>query len=417
MSPARNQRCPCGSRRLFRNCCIVKRFRWESDGEGGWDRIVPLTEEAIDAFDQMKEQFIQVFGREPGPDDHVSPLAYVTDSESMIDEWVKAGKKVGADPALLYATRRTGLIVVEGYTDLVPEQRLREWEAAVREYQLLQHEALEGLDALTEELKEEYERLPYMLGLIVHHAATPQPIDVGSLAEFQETFLFFCTAKTGKTVRAIRHLVEDNLGEDALNLVRAVYENYLYMMYSIVAPAALRELLVARLGIAKGTHRYATAKSGKQNRRLIVELNTGRQFRADITTAGIAGMSPFPADLAIHSFLYSFLSGYTHPHVLTLSNYIDPEESRFSITSRNMVMDAFLLGLVAVSMVLDSALQSRCVPVQARSDVRQFIARLREKLIKTLEVGSGIFSADTIRERVLSLGEPWPQPTGEAAPV
>lgn len=406
--PKGNQRCPCGSRRFFKNCCSTKRFEWIADGNGGWDRSVPLDRQGRKVFAEMRKQFIDVFDREPGPDDHISLLTYVTDPQTMIDEWVKAGERVGTDPALLYATQKTGLIVVQGYTDRIPEQRLAEWYAAVEEYKTRRYKRPSKLDALGASLKKEYERLPYMLGALVRRSAAPSPVEASGTDEFQDGFLFFCIARTGKTVRSLRHLIDDNLGEDALNLVRSVYENYLYMMYSIVNPLGLKQLVDARLGIVTGTHAYSLTKSGRQNRREIIELRTGKRLRADISTSEIARMSPFPSDVDIHSFLYSFLSGYTHPHVMTLDGYIDAEEVRFSITSRNMVMDAFLLSLVTVALALDAVLQSRSVPSQARTDINKFIRRLRGKLADTLDTGRGVFSADVIRLRIDALGEAWP---------
>ncbi len=40
----------------------------------------------------------------------------------------------GIDPALIYASRKTGLLVTEDNLDKIPEEALAEWEAAVAEY-------------------------------------------------------------------------------------------------------------------------------------------------------------------------------------------------------------------------------------------------------------------------------------------
>ena len=88
-------------------------------------REVPLTPDAHEALLQQREAFIEKFGREPGPDDPVffdpdadtpEPLDLEGYEKDLADAMVAAG----IDPRLIYASRKTGLLVTEENLDKLP---------------------------------------------------------------------------------------------------------------------------------------------------------------------------------------------------------------------------------------------------------------------------------------------------------
>lgn len=83
--------------------------------------------------------FREKFGREAGPDDPVffDPDASepkLLDLEQVQNETIQAMVKAGIDPAIIYAHRRTGLIVSTENQHLISPEDLEEWYAAVAEY-------------------------------------------------------------------------------------------------------------------------------------------------------------------------------------------------------------------------------------------------------------------------------------------
>ncbi len=96
-----------------------------------------MTPEAHDAVQQQRERFVEKFGREMGPDDPVffdpdtpQPLDLERHEKDLADAMVAAG----IDPRLIYASRKTGLLVTEENLDKLPEEALEEWNAALDEY-------------------------------------------------------------------------------------------------------------------------------------------------------------------------------------------------------------------------------------------------------------------------------------------
>jgi len=106
-------------------------------------KTVPIDADLADALRGQREAFVEKFGREPGPED---PLFFDPDCDTprplhhdkVQGEMVEAMVAAGIDPRLIYAFRRTGLLVSEENLDRLSSRDLREWRAAIEEYDRLQ---------------------------------------------------------------------------------------------------------------------------------------------------------------------------------------------------------------------------------------------------------------------------------------
>jgi hypothetical protein len=84
-------------------------------------------------LEQQRQNFIQKYGREPGPND---PVFFDMPPVEQIEfQTVQAMKKAGIDPAIIHAYEKTGgLLVTEQNKHLIPDKDLAAWQAAVEEY-------------------------------------------------------------------------------------------------------------------------------------------------------------------------------------------------------------------------------------------------------------------------------------------
>ena len=102
--------------------------------------IHPRAEEILRA---QQAEFRKKFGRDPGPGDPVffdpdvdepAPFSQVR----MEAETLDAMRRAGAPPQILYASRKTGLIVTESSKDHIPADRRAEWDSAIDEYFMIE---------------------------------------------------------------------------------------------------------------------------------------------------------------------------------------------------------------------------------------------------------------------------------------
>ncbi len=132
----RNAKCPCGSGKKYKHCCM-KDDREYIEDDSGAVRSVPISDELGDMLGEHIENLEGEFGRELHPDDALFPDVQLEHSEHFMVEGMKAA---GVDPALIYAFTRTGLIISEENQHLISDQDRQQWQAAIDEYRF-RHES------------------------------------------------------------------------------------------------------------------------------------------------------------------------------------------------------------------------------------------------------------------------------------
>ena len=98
-----------------------------------------VPKEVQDALKKQRQAFHEKFGRYPGPDDPVffDPNASeprLLDGEQMELDVAAIMQKADADPAMIHAWRKTGMIVTDMNSDQFSAVDLAEWQDAIDEY-------------------------------------------------------------------------------------------------------------------------------------------------------------------------------------------------------------------------------------------------------------------------------------------
>ena len=130
---SRNAPCPCGSGKKYKQCCAKKGFEYLVDEDGNAFKSIPVSDELAQLVEAQRQRFVEQFGRDRGPDDHV--FFDAPHLERVEHEMVQAMKKAGIDPAKIHAFEKTGRIVTEDNLHLLSDADLAEWPAAIEEYQ------------------------------------------------------------------------------------------------------------------------------------------------------------------------------------------------------------------------------------------------------------------------------------------
>ncbi|MBM7115703.1 SEC-C metal-binding domain-containing protein [Archangium primigenium] len=144
---SRNAKCPCGSGSKYKACCYNKGFHYLVDDDGTVVRSTPLHPEAASALKDLEARFTAKHGRPPGPNDLVFDPEDMPDEATLSAQISGAMERTGIPPALIYAFKKTGLLLTDDNRHLMPTSHVEEFEAAVDEYYALHPEEDEGLDS------------------------------------------------------------------------------------------------------------------------------------------------------------------------------------------------------------------------------------------------------------------------------
>ena len=112
----------------------------ESPNLAGEVREREVSRETLEA---LRREFRERFGRDPGPDDPVffdpsaeEPRTLDEDGEALFIAMSEmAMRRAGIDPSLIYASRKTGLIVTERNQHLLSDDDRADWIEAIFEYE------------------------------------------------------------------------------------------------------------------------------------------------------------------------------------------------------------------------------------------------------------------------------------------
>lgn len=389
---SRNQLCPCESGRKYKNCCLDKKLEWGINSNGKYEKIQIIdneiaVEELTRVFDMQKERFKKVFGREMEDEEKIFFDQDSYSIESRFNNVVKYMEKCDIDPAIIYATNKTKMFVSEFNKDIMTGKQIKEWNEAIDEYYDTINQS-ENEESLIDMIFTEIESIVILYGTILSYSGELEnPIKELSSYKYYEV-IFFNITKSVKTLKSIRHNLLSELIEDALNLIRSLYENYLHLIYCINEPEKIEELLKAKLGVKKGTH---IIKKINKNRFIVSkDKNSNTSVKEYITTYEKAKSSKHKEDLIIFNYVYSFLSGFTHPDIDNIKHYTS--ESKFNATikceSDTAIFFAVYIGTLILSetLILDS-LSETCKKDIVRVSNR-IIDYLKEYLrTRDLEIG------------------------------
>ncbi len=127
----RNEQCPCGSGKKYKNCCWNKGFRWIKNPDGSINKEVPISKELQQRFEHYFDKFREEHGREIRPDENIFPDLNLVQTDA---DMILLLKQANILPHLLYAYEKTGRIVTDENKHNLTDKELKEWDDAVMEY-------------------------------------------------------------------------------------------------------------------------------------------------------------------------------------------------------------------------------------------------------------------------------------------
>ena len=374
---ARNAPCPCESGKKYKNCCASKRFTWLVDDDGNFYRSVPMHPEVAEALKQRQRSFKKAFGREIEGDD---PIIFEGISEKEVTQrMVDVMSKAGVNPAAIHAYMKTGLILTSENRSLLPDVDVAEWENAFYEYSALQgHKpaavAVQKLRRAWSAPPREFDTAIIFLGRVIsdHGIAKNVQADDEQNVYAHHDFVFFCLAKTLKSLRAIKLLLGDYFGEDGLALSRSVYENYLHISYVLRHPERINNFVALKFGLRSGLYKLDRSKG------CIRDCTTNEIVGEHITVRRMAKESAFAEDLPIYDFLYQYLSDYSHPNMTSIGAYLDGD--RFDVVGETKLPHALLYSLFPAVLILRFVGILGELDPRLGSDLSRYLSRAEKKL-------------------------------------
>lgn len=414
-----NAKCPCQSGRRYAACCKKQAIKWSVNESGKVYKQVPLSPKAQELLQKMSEDFLRVFERGPREDDPIHLLRYVIGEEELERQTVQAMQKADMRPHLIYAYQKTGgLLLTRENEKLATTKDLEDWDAAIDEYYRLQKNPPEPhpVEVLLALLSDELDSCIICLGYVLEYGRESDAERISSSSELfrADDYALICATKSMKTLRAIKALLDQNIGADTLALARHLMENYLHIVYAIARPEMLRHVIDAQIGLKLGTHEFARTSNGRVDSRQILRKRDGAEFVGHISYHKMAESSPHAEDLELFDYVYSFLSEYTHPSFSGAALVLG-EQGALDSLSNELQSEALFYSICFAAMILDELSRLPLFAEHAKRDISTVVKRVGAKaeMLVTAMFGDQepTKSFAVLRNRLMTLGQ------GQAHPI
>lgn len=165
-------------------------------------------------------------------------------------------------------------------------------------------------------------------------------------------FFMFCLTKSFKSFGAVNTLIQYQFSQDALILLRTIYESYLILSYLIKNPSEIEEILKKRLGFSKGVFQQVKNSKGKVVRGKLIDTRNQEIFDYGISVSKISQNGKYEIDGQIHEVLYKFLSEFVHPNMICSVGYMDEENGKFSYINNSSYFIPMWISVYLQSIIL-----------------------------------------------------------------
>jgi hypothetical protein len=376
MEISRNQLCPCGSGKKYKRCCMGKEKE---------DEIVriPITPEMRVPIDFHRKEFEKIMGRPAEGDDPVFWSLMGRDPQEVVDEEADKYLRHGLiDEKIAYGFKKLLYMVLPDKRNKFDQEQLAAWDSVVKEYDDLKNGRLKMKEspaiAIVDRLFGNLDKLEFLYNLILRkYSDNIVEIKLWDTININD-YIGFCLTKNLKSIKAIKILFDNNFGEDALNLTRTNFENYLEIVFAKFAPQAASKHLLFINGVSEGTH--------ERQGRTIIDLKTKDKIKT-LNNFEKAELNTLyrQEDVEIYKYLYDFLSSFTHPDLRTASNYID-DGLGFLAAGGQMKAESLIFLLFINFLILNEIKDMGIFGTTSEKDIENFVKDLGTNLQQLFEM-------------------------------
>lgn len=182
-----------------------------------------------------------------------------------------------------------------------------------------------------------------------------------SLLEF---IVGFYVTSFARIIRALLCLLENGISYDALVLVRSAYETYLHIAYAYHNNDYVRVLL-ARLGVSAGTHRFGLNRKGNPLRNQIVDNRSGATVIVPNLWVMASALGRDQQEL--YTKIYGTLSAHSHSEITNITHFL--EGGSYEYMNQDFSMDVLVYSVLLTLMLMTALRADSSCPMYLKKDL------------------------------------------------
>jgi len=219
-------------------------------------------------------------------------------------------------------------------------------------------------------------------------------------------YVFYCFTKACKSLMSVSLLLDNRLPEDAMILLRSVYESYLHIVYVLQNPERIDDFVQKKIGLYTGRLKHPVSKKGNKLANQVIDSETGEILTYGIGMSTLFYGSKYQFDKEVHTVMFPFLSEHTHPNMIASGNYRD-DDIYYSYWQASNTLQSAFFAVYLSTLILSEALtfEKLVEAAEIKYQCRQSI-KLCERFIVLVESLNSFDSfPNNVQSRLLELAE------------
>ncbi|OCQ90654.1 hypothetical protein BCD64_28770 [Nostoc sp. MBR 210] len=168
-------------------------------------------------------------------------------------------------------------------------------------------------------------------------------------------YVFYCFTKACKSLIAVSLLLDNRLPEDAMIILRSVYESYLHIVYILQNPKQIDEFVQKKIGLYTGRFKHPVSKKGNKMSNQVIDSETGEISNYGIGMSTLVYGSKYQFDKEVHTVMFPFLSEHTHPNMIASGNYRE-DDIYYSYWEASNTLQSTFFAVYLSTLILSEAL-------------------------------------------------------------
>ncbi|RUR73894.1 DUF5677 domain-containing protein [Chlorogloeopsis fritschii PCC 9212] len=195
-------------------------------------------------------------------------------------------------------------------------------------------------------------------------------------------YVFYCFTKACKSLMAVSLLLDNRLPEDAMILLRSVYESYLHIVYVLKNPERIDDFVQKKIGLYTGRFKHPVSKKRNKMSNQVINSETGEISNYGIGMSTLVNGSNYKFDKEVHTVIFPFLSEHTHPNMIASGSY-RKDDIYYSYWQASNTLQSTFFAVYISTLILSEALtfeklvEAKEIKYQCRQSIKlceQFLA-------------------------------------------
>ena len=229
------------------------------------------------------------------------------------------------------------------------------------------------------------EAVNYFMHLVDNHAK-PLALITGDPDLLLNDFVYFCVTKSCRSLRAILLLIDQRFEEDALILVRSIYENYLSSAYVIQTPTALEYFIYNRIGLGVGVLEHPITPKGKRDPRKVRNKHTDEVSTLTLSISDLAKGTGIREDQEFFTSFYNYLCQHTHSNMISSGSYRTDDNCKYTHCCHDTPLQAKYYTTLVMALLGQCLLKFPHFPEELKPSLILLTKWARDLLMRELDI-------------------------------